>query len=164
MREVLVIVPKIKTGGKKVLNIVWFVLACLMFILAMFVPVFFTIPAVVFAVIWYFQSFRSDTEYEYTYYDGELRMARIKAKSRRKNLAKIEMEDVIAIAPKGERSVYKYENDNSLTCKKLTSGAPDAKVYELICKGEKGMIRYEFEPDGEMLDAMLVKYPRIVIK
>ena len=39
-----------------------------------------------------------------------------------------------------------------------------AKVYELVCKSEKGMCRYEFEPDEEMLDAIRVKYPRIVVK
>ena len=53
----------------------------------------------------------------------------------------------ITIAPKGDRSVYKYENDRSLVYKNLTSGSGDAKVYELICKGEKGMVRYEIEPD-----------------
>lgn len=164
MNEKLVIVPKRKTSGKKILNIVWFVLACLMFILAIFVPVFFSVPAIVFAVLWYFQSFRSDIEYEYTYFDGDLRFARIKAKSKRKNIGAVQMEDVVAIAPKGERSVYKYENDKNLTFRNLTSGEPDAKVYELICKGEKGMMRYEFEPDEEMLDAIMVKYPRSVIK
>ena len=67
-----------------------------------------------FAIIWYFQAFRSDIEYEYTYYDGEFRFARIKAKRKRKGLGRVQMEDVLALAPKGTRSVYKYENDNSL--------------------------------------------------
>lgn len=37
-------------------------------------------------------------------------------------------------------------------------------IYELVFKGEKGINRYEFEPDEEMLDAVMVKYPRAVIK
>ena len=74
------------------------------------------------------------------------------------------MEDVLALAPKGDRSVYKYENDNSLACKDLTSGESVTKIYELVFKGEKGINRYEFEPDEEMLDAVMVKYPRAVIK
>lgn len=165
MNEKLVIVPKIKTAGKKILNIVWFALACLMFLMATFItPVIFTIPAILFAVVWYYQTFRSAVEYEYTYYDGDLRFARIKAKSKRKSLAHIQMEDVLNIAPKGDRSVYKYESDRNLTFKDLTSGEQGAKIYELICKGEKGMVRYEFEPDEEMLDAIMVKYPRSVIK
>lgn len=165
MHEKLVIVPKKKTTGKKVLNMVWFVLACFCLILATFItPIIFFIPAIVFAAIWYFQAFRSDIEYEYTYYDGDLRFARIKAKSRRKGIAKIQMEDVLMIAPKGDRSVFKYEGDNSVTCKKLTSGEEGAKVYELISKGESSVVRYEFEPDEEMLDAIMVKYPRLVTK
>lgn len=124
----------------------------------------FVVPAVIFAIVWYFQTFRSEIEYEYTYYDGELRFARIKAKRKRKGLGKVQMEDVLAIAPKGDRSVYKYENDKSMMYKNLTSGDAGAKVYELVFKGEKGMNRYEFEPDEDMLDAILVKYPRLVIK
>ncbi len=101
---------------------------------------------------------------EYTYYDGEFRFARIKAKRKRKGLGRVQMEDVLALTPKGDRSVYKYENDNSLACKDLTSGGSGTKIYELVFKGEKGINRYEFEPDEEMLDAVMVKYPRAVIK
>lgn len=165
MHEKLVIVPKRKTAGKKILNVTWFVLSCLMLVLAMWVnPILFFVPAVIFGVLWYFTGFKGDIEYEYTYYDGELRFAKIKAKSRRKNLAKIQMENVLAFAPKGDRSTYKYETDKNLTYKNLTSGNPDAKVYELVCKGEKGITRYEFEPDEEMLDEIVIKYPRSVIR
>ena len=68
MHEKLVIVPKKKSVVKKILNTLWFVLACLMFLMATFItPVIFTIPAIVFAIVWYFQAFRSDIEYEYIY-------------------------------------------------------------------------------------------------
>lgn len=164
MYEKLVIVPRKKGTAKKILNVVWFVLACLCFVLAMWVPIIFTIPAIIFAIIWYFQTFQSDVEYEYTYYDGEFRFAKIKAKRKRKALGKVQMEDVLAIAPKGDRSVYKYENDRNMPCKDLTSGDTEAKVYEFIFKGEKGLNRYEIEPDEEMLDEVMVKYPRSVIK
>ncbi len=165
MNEKLVIVPRMKSGGKKVLNIVLFAIACVLLLLAIFVaPLAFFIPALIVVGIWIWQSFFSNVEYEYTYFDGELRLAKITNKARRKNLADVNMEEVLALAPKGDRSVYKYENDNTLKCKVFTSGDTSAKVYELICKGEKGMCRYEFEPDEEMLDAICVKYPRIVVK
>lgn len=165
MHEVLVIVPKKTPGWKKFLNAVWFILACLMFLGASFInPLIFFVPAVVFAVLWYFQTFRMDTEWEYTYYDGDLKFARIRAKSRRKNLVNIHMDDVLAIAPRGDRGIYKYETDRTMSYKNLTSGEPEAKVYAVIFKGEKGIARYEFEPDEEMLDAIMVKYPRLVTK
>ena len=82
MHEKLVIVPRKKSTVKKILNVVWFVLACLCFLFAMWVPILFAVPAIIFAIIWYFQAFRSDIEYEYTYYDGEFRFARIKAQEK----------------------------------------------------------------------------------
>lgn len=162
MSEKLVIVPKTKTAGKKVLGIICFVLTCLSLVLAMGIWIF-IVPAIVFGVLWYCQTFRN-IEFEYTYYDGEFRFARIINKSRRKHLTCVEMGKVIAFAPKGDRSVYKYENDKNLPYKNLTSGNPEATVYELVFTGEKGMTRYEFEPDDEMLDAVMVKYPRSVIR
>ncbi len=58
--------------------------------------------------------------------------------ARERELGRVQMEDVLALAPKGDRSVYKYENDNSLACKDLTSGESGTKIYELVFKGEKG--------------------------
>lgn len=164
MLEKLVIVPKKRTMGMKCMSIAEFVLTCLLFITSMLSPGSYLILAIISAVVWYFVAFRSDIEYEYTYYDGEICFAKIRNKSRRKNLGSVQMEDVLAFAPRGDRSVYKYENDRNLTYKNYTSSRAEAKVYELVFKGEKGIHRYEFEPDEEMLDAILVKYPRTVIK
>ena len=79
-------------------------------------------------------------------------------------MADINMEDVLILAPKGDRGVYKYENDKNLKCINLTSGSADVKVYELIAKNGESLMRIEFEPDEEMLNAIRVKYPRIVVK
>lgn len=103
-------------------------------------------------------------EYEYTYYDGDLRFAKIRNKAKRKKIAYLSMDDVLTIAPKGDRSIYKYENDRSVTVKNIASGNAGAKFYEAVCKGENGITRYEFEPDEDMLNAIMVKYPRSVIK
>ena len=103
-------------------------------------------------------------EYEFTYYDGDLRFAKIRNKAKRKKIAYLSMDDVLTIAPKGDRSIYKYENDRSVTVKNIASGNAGAKLYEAVCKGENGITRYEFEPDEDMLNAIMVKYPRSVIK
>ena len=153
MQEKLVIVPKKTTGGHKAGMIAFFVLTCLCLVLSMFVsPVMFLVPTIIFGVIWY------------TYYDGDLRFAKIRNKAKRKKIAYLSMDDVLTIAPKGDRSIYKYENDRSVTVKNIASGNADAKLYEAVCKGENGITRYEFEPDEDMLNAIMVKYPRSVIK
>ena len=70
MQEKLVIVPKKTTGGHKAGMIAFFVLTCLCLVLSMFVsPVMFLVPTIIFGVIWYLFAFRSEVEYEYTYYD-----------------------------------------------------------------------------------------------
>ena len=51
MHEKLVIVPRKKSMVKKILNVVWFVLACLCFLFAMWVPILFAVPAIIFAIL-----------------------------------------------------------------------------------------------------------------
>ena len=165
MNEKVVIIPKLVTSGKKMMTIVLFVIACILLLLSTFVsPLLFFLPAILVMVLWVWQGFFSNVEYEYTYFDGDLRFAKIKNKAKRKKIADINMEDVVILAPKGDRGVYKYENDKNLKCINLTSGRADAKVYELIVKNEEGFMRIEFEPDEEMLNAMMVKYARIIVK
>ena len=100
MQEKLVIVPKKTTGGHKAGMIAFFVLTCLCLVLSMFVsPVMFLVPTIIFGVIWYLFAFRSEVEYEYTYYDGDLRFARSGIKQRER-IAYLSMDDVLTIAPK----------------------------------------------------------------
>ena len=164
MNEKLVIIPKLVTSGKKMMTIVLFVIACILLLLSTFVsPLLFFLPAILVMVLWVWQGFFSNVEFEYTYFDGDLRFAKIRNKAKRKKIADINMEDVVILAPKGDRGVYKYENDKNLKCINLTSGRADAKVYELIVKNEEGFVRIEFEPDEEILNAMMVKYARIIV-
>ena len=165
MNEKLVIIPRKLSGARKALNTGLFVMACLLLLLATFLsPYLFFVPAILVAALWIWLGFYSNVEYEYTYYDGDLHLAKITNKSKRKRIADINMEDVITIAPKGDRSVYKYENDKNCKYRDITSGDKTAKIYELIFKDENDICRYEIEPDEEMLTAIMVKYPRSVIK
>ena len=77
MQEKLVIVPKKTTGGHKAGMIAFFVLTCLCLVLSMFVsPVMFLVPTIIFGVIWYLFAFRSEVEYEYTYYANYMRFSK----------------------------------------------------------------------------------------
>ena len=163
MTEKLVIVPRKQIGMEKSLVLCLFAMACSMTFMSLFVSPIFLVPAIIAIWLWVWR-FRRNIEFEYTYYDGDLNMARIINKAKRKHIASVNMEDVLLIAPRGDRSIYKYENDSSFKYKDLTSGAPAGKVYAVVFKGEKGMCRYEFEPDEAMLDAIRVKYPRAVVK
>ena len=165
MSEKLVIIPRKVTPMRKFVRTFLFVLAVIFLLGASFLsPVLFFVPAIIVTVLWVWQAFYSNVEFEYTYYDGDLVFAKIKNKAKRKKIADINMNDVIIAAPKGDRALYKYENDNSVKCKKLVSGREGAKVYGIVVKGEQAILRYEFEPDEEFIDAMRMKFPQTVIK
>lgn len=164
MSEKLVIVPRKVTGDVKALNTGLFAAACVLIVAATFVSAStFFLPAVIVTGLWAWRNFYYYIEYEYTYYETDVHIAKIINKAKRKNLADLNMDEVITIAPRGDRSVYRYENDKSTKYKDYTSGDKSAKVYELIYKTSDGICRYEFEPDEEMLQAMKIKYPHTVI-
>lgn len=120
---------------------------------------------IVFACIFGFLAFviaRRFIEFEYAYFDGEVRLAKIINKSTRKKIAFYHMDEVVIIAPAGDRSVYNYENDSKCKVRDLTSGDPEAKVYTMVAKGEKGMELVKFEPDEEILGEICKKYAQKV--
>ena len=165
MTEKLVIIPRLVTGKIKAINLILFAASVALLTSALFIAVeLFLLPAIMMLVLWIWRNFFNNIEYEYTYYDGELCIAKITNKARRKHLAEIHMEDVIIIAPKGDRSVYKYETDRSILVKDYTSGDETANVYELIHSLDGITCCYKFEPDEEMLNAISMKYPRLIAK
>lgn len=101
---------------------------------------------------------RSSYEYEYSYFDGDLRFARINNKSSRKKLPGYKMGEVLMIAPTGHDSVAHYEKEPNAKIRRLTSGNPDAKVYVMAVKGERGAELVYFEPDDRYLDEVCKKY------
>lgn len=165
MSEKLVIIPAKVSSVRKFVKTFLFVLACIFFLGATFLsPMLFFAPGIIAASLWVWQAFYSKIEFEYTYYDGDLVFAKIKNKAKRKKIADINMNDVLICAPRGDRALYKYENDNSIKCKRLVSGQEGVKVYGIVAKGEDALHYYEFEPDEEYIDAMRMKFPQIVIK
>ena len=103
-------------------------------------------------------------EYEYSYFDGDFRFAKIINKSRRKNLKGYKIDDVLAIAPIEDRSVYQYLHNSSNKIKDYTSGKKDAKVYALVAKVPEGLEVVKYEPDEKYLDSVCVKYRQKVVR
>ena len=126
-------------------------------------PYLFMIPALLFAVLWYFVRKFGEIEYEYTYIDGELDIDRIRSKSRRKGVASIDMEDLLMIAPQGSGELNNSYRDDSAAKKDCSSRTADAKKYDVVFKSGKGISIITFEPDQNMLDMIRIKNARKVI-
>ena len=104
-----------------------------------------------------------NTEFEYSYFDGELRFAKIKNKSRRTRLGIYSMESVAAIAPAGDRSVYNYENGNEIKKIDYTSGQKDVPYYDIVIKSPDENVLIKAELDDKFLTEVEKKYRSKVI-
>lgn len=104
---------------------------------------------------------RLDVEYEYTYFDGNLDVAKIMKKQLRKELFSTDIkEDMEIIAPTGSPAVEQYKVDKVLDYSTLYK---ENKTYTMVTlhKGQK--VKMIFEPNEKMLNSMRDVVPRKVI-
>ncbi len=163
MLEVYVLVPVRKSFAKVFAGVLMFVLAVISVFLCCATT--FAIPFVfVFGALGYFFLFQSSKEFEYSYFDGEARFARVMNKSRRKSLGSYSMDDVAQIAPSGDRSVYNYENNSGMKVTDYTSHDKERAdaCYVMVLPKQNMLIR--FEPDEKYLEAVEHKYKQKVIR
>lgn len=162
MMEVFVLVERKAGIVKKILcTILGLLLAYC--VLGMFVgatAVYMSLGSIIGCILWFVV--RTCKEYEYSYFDGEVRFTKIKNKSRRKKIGVYNMDETLMIAPSGDRSVSNYENGSKIKVRNLTSGRKDAKVYVMVTKGANGQELIRFEPDEKILDAISRKYAQKV--
>jgi len=163
MLEVYVLVEKKKTLVMKILTILCFVIgAYFMYATLVGLIIYFAIAVPFLALGWFLKG--RNLEYEYSYFDGDFRFAKIISKQKRKELIGYDIENIVVIAPKGDRSLYQYENNAQVKTRDLSSGSKDAKVYGMVAKTEEGYHMTWFEPDEKYLDAVCIKYRQKVVR
>lgn len=133
------------------MSVICFVLLCLGVFLAF-------IAGVVFALASYLAFSSQNTEYEYSYFDGELRFARIKNKSKRKALATYEMNTVSVIAPLNDSSVRQYENAAGMKTLDYTSKNSDVPCYVIVVKTSDDNLMIKAELEDRFLEEIEKKY------
>lgn len=163
MLEVYVLVPVKKSVGTIFLGIFGLVGAVLSLVLSCFSAVF-AVLFVVFAVVGYWFTFQTNKEFEYSYFDGEVRFAKVINKSRRKRLAVYTMDEVLQIAPSEDRSVSGYGAGSTVKVKDYTSHRKGVPCYVMVLNNGGQMLAIHFEPDDQYLDAVMLKYPQKVIR
>lgn len=160
--EVYVLVERKKNIFLRVLEVIILAGTVILAFLAMFAIIF--LPASVLlgglGVFIYTRNY----EFESSYFDGDVRFAKIINKSSRKRLPGYIMDEVMTIAPSGDRSVYRYEHEEKITVRDYTSRNKNAKVYVMIVKGANGLEMIKFEPDERYLDAVCMKYRQKVVR
>ncbi len=160
--ENTVLVEKKQTLANKIGFTVLVVLTVFCLYVSLFISPILFAPAIAFGVFAYLVHSNSKIEYEYTYIEGRLSIARIKAKKKRKELAQIEMEEVLLIAPGSSHELDAYKNNQAVKSA-CVSGEKDAKIYQVVYKGKGGLNMMAFEPDRNMLEMIQGRNPRKVI-
>ena len=163
MLEVYVLVEKEKKFGMKILSILCFVFGAGLLALSLMGALLLFALAVPLLALGVFLNNRG-LEYEYAYFDGDFRFAKIISKEKRKELIGYDIENVIVIAPLGDRSIYQYENNPQVKKRDLSSGKKNAKLYALVAKTEEDYQMTIFEPDEKYLDAVCIKYRQKVVR
>ena len=161
--EIYVLVEKKQNVLLKIIGILCAIAGVFAALLAMVGEFVFLLVACLCFVCFYFFTMWN-CEYEYSYFDGEFRFARIINKSSRKQFQSYAIEDVLVFAPIADRSIHQYLQNSSIKKIDYTTGNKDAKVYALVAKGEKGMQLIAFEPDDRYLDEVCIKYRQKVVR
>jgi hypothetical protein len=161
--EVYVLVPVRRSFLNLVLGSLCLALAIVLMLAACSVPIV-AYAAVLLALAWYYISFKFGKEYEYAYFDREVRLARIINKSRRKSLGTYSMEDVEVVAPAGDRAVQRYEQMQGIKVLDYTSHNKGTPYYEMVIRQEGQTILLKMELDDRYLDEVEKQYKQKVIR
>ena len=155
--EVYVLVSKEKSLLIKTMTIAFLVIAVMSSLYTFFgYIVFFPIALLAWGITHFLHT--RNYEYEYSYFDGELRFAKITNKKRRKDLKGYVMDEVVVIAPMEDRSIYQYLNDKSNKVKDYTTGKANAKIYVAVVKDGTGTELVKYEPDEKYINEVCIKY------
>lgn len=161
--EVYVLVRKKNTAFDKFMPYLMIAFELLSISLILITPIALLI-ALVFMGLWYFFQGRAYTEYEYSYFDGEVRLARIINKSKRKSMGEIGMDSVEKIAPAGHDSIAHYEKDSRVKVKDYTSGDSNVPYYEMVAKYDGNIMLYKLELDDTFITEVSKKYGSKVVR
>lgn len=119
--------------------------------------------ALVFGVLAYYFLPRLETEYEYVFCDGQLDFDKISGGIKRKNLLRVDFDQMVVVAPKNSHALDGYRH-NGVEVRDYSSLYEDHRIYGIVITGgEKSQLIY-FEPDDKMLAAMKQKAPRKIVE
>lgn len=136
----------------------------LIFVTVLSIAIVFLMPLAIIAPIImicvdYFMFRNMDLEYEYLYVNGNLDIDKIMAKSKRKRVFEMNVNDMEVIAPAGAPELRQFQG---LKSENYSSNTQDAKVYEMIVVKNGTKKRIIFEPNAVIMDGLRMLAPRKV--
>lgn len=104
---------------------------------------------------------RLNVEYEYIFVDGQLDFDKIMGKAKRKNMLRIDFDQVEIMAPVNSHALDGYTYVK-LEVKDFSSGSKESKPYAIIASLEDKKAKIYFEPSETMISVIRQKNPRKV--
>ncbi len=132
------------------------------FLLGIIFPLFFA-PGVMFLFMMLWIRSLMDLEFDYTYTNGELEIAKVKGSVKRKELVNIASSEIVVMAPSHTAPVKSYIGRRMKTYD-CTSHDAGMKYYVLIFKKNGREMKLIFQPNEEIIDRMKRANTRIVYR
>jgi hypothetical protein len=101
-------------------------------------------------------------EYEYVFVDGQIDFDKIIGKAKRKNMLRIDFDQIDIMAPINSASLDSF-NHVQMEKKDFSSLGKDSKPYVIIASTNSKKMRIIFEPSEKMLAMIKQKNPRKII-
>ena len=164
MFENSVLVKKERGMGMIIGGIACFIGMLICFLFGIVAPFVFGIPGVALGIAAVCILFFNETEFEYYYLDGDFRITKIKNRNKRKRLIDIALDKAVIIAPASSASLEPYLRNREVYKFDYSSGKHGESCYGLVYNGDEGTDFIYFEPNERMLNAMRMKYAKIIMK
>ena len=154
-----ILVARKKSPVLKIAQLVAAFLA-VFFVLAMFTGLIWGIVlGAVLGVVSYFLGVHNAVEYEYLYIDKELQIDRILAKSKRKRMETLDLNELVILAPVHSHEVDRYRNGNYKKVDYSSGEESGENVKYMLIINDKQVI---FEPTEELVKTVRMFAPRKV--
>ncbi|MBH1939444.1 hypothetical protein I5677_00890 [Mobilitalea sibirica] len=127
--------------------------------IAMFLGQIFSIVGIAMVVVLFYLLPRLNVEYEYVFVDGQLDFDKIMGKAKRKQILRIDFEQVEIMAPINSHALDSY-NHVQMDKKDFSSGTKESKPYVIIANVDNKKYRILFEPSEKMIGMIKQKSPR----
>lgn len=153
-----------KSKGISALRVISIVLG-VVFICLSFIPWLILVALFFFLLAW-FMGQRDQVDFDYSYTNGSIDIARVFSKSSRKKFLSFDMKDVTVVAPRGSEYVAQYQGRGIKTYD-CTSDKKDRPVYEVVFHNQKSSNAEEIvlmELEENFVDAMFDAAPHAVHK
>lgn len=137
-------------------------LLALSVLISLFFDFRFLLAVAVLGVATYFLLPTFDLEYEYLLVNRELDIDKIYSRSKRKEAAQFQLEEMELFAPLNSRRMEHYNSNSRLKIRDYSSGDDGAGIYAMIIRDGQEACKVLLEPDAQMLDILCKSFPNKV--